>query len=991
MSYFSSHRDDLTRKVASYADSDTNEGSVRNQEGLWECQQGAEWAVKSHFTSSSPKTPAVVSMPTGAGKTALMMLLAFELEVDKLLIVTTSQFLRSQTAEKFRSLEGLVAAGVVDEGMETPDVRTLETRVTSQDTWESIESSNDDVVVALPHNISTDHNRADTEDIVGPPDDLFDIVFFDEAHHARASSWETLFDDLRTTRTVLLTATPFRRDRQTLPGELVYHYPISKAVKSGIYEKIQLEEVESDPQESRKEQLINRATDRVESIRDQGWSPRILVRTNTIDDAENLVTVYDGRDIELEPVHSDRDSEENKRSIDRVENGEIGGVAVVGKLGEGLDLPALDTAVFHSPPMSLPFTVQLVGRIARPGQQADINPTIIAAPEHVFEGETEETVRRLYKDDRGWSELIPEVVEEFLTDHGPSGRFTRVMTSVDIDDLRPYKSVRLYWVKPDQIDLETDITFEKISFHRLSGIDRTNFSGFITERRGAPTWASKTSLKRPEYDLHLYYYHNRTELLFEYTTSDQLATDIRTQVATDMERVDGQELASLLEFDGYPNFLVAGLDSAQASSGGVPSYKMYMGNRSEAAVDTTDSQKFAHGHALARTSSGTTIGVSDKQGRVWSMGRADIMEFRGWCRSIGEKLDPSWNQDNINSLGLRVAENVDRFSETPFLVELDPEMQASTIYLGDGDEGHWMPIDEPRFEIGGFQSGARQVLDLEFRLDQAGPTISCSYDISDDTWYGDITGWDFKLEQGSDGDPTKLSADQFLREYPPEFYVSGGQYIRNGRRLQVEIGNDEGPEEILIDDLDWSGCDITAEEEGSETGSGVVSIHEWLQEYLKNVSSSTDIIFKDHIQYEAADFIRFDIDSKTIALYHCKSSPTDPNGEPNVSATLKHIREPLEQILRSRRWVGTYDLIEHIDRRDEDVDGTEFLRGENTFRELMDSIEPETWTYQIVLVQPGLEYDSVQGEQNVSEPLIGCQEWLRRADAQFRVMGDADE
>lgn len=56
----------------------------------------------------------------------------------------------------------------------------------------------------------------------------------------------------------------------------------------------------------------------------------------------------------------------------------------------------------------------------------------------------------------------------------------------------------------------------------------------------------------------------------------------------------------------------------------------------------------------------------------------------------------------------------------------------------------------------------------------------------------------------------------------------------------------------------------------------------------------------------------------------------------------------------------------------------------------MDSINPETWTYQIVLVQPGLEYDSVQGEQNVSEPLIGCQEWLRRADAQFRVMGDAD-
>jgi superfamily II DNA or RNA helicase len=82
------------------------------ENGLRKCQQGAIWAVKSHLTISNE--PALLSLPTGAGKTALMMALAFELKAKCVLIITPSQIIRHQTAGKFLLLDDLVKIGVYD-------------------------------------------------------------------------------------------------------------------------------------------------------------------------------------------------------------------------------------------------------------------------------------------------------------------------------------------------------------------------------------------------------------------------------------------------------------------------------------------------------------------------------------------------------------------------------------------------------------------------------------------------------------------------------------------------------------------------------------------------------------------------------------------------------------------------------------------------------------------------------------------------------------
>src|SRR5438094_893978 len=71
-------------------------------QGLRECQMGAFWAVWSHFSCSNE--PALVSLPTGAGKTALMIALSFGLKADRVLVVTPAEILLDQTANEFSSL-----------------------------------------------------------------------------------------------------------------------------------------------------------------------------------------------------------------------------------------------------------------------------------------------------------------------------------------------------------------------------------------------------------------------------------------------------------------------------------------------------------------------------------------------------------------------------------------------------------------------------------------------------------------------------------------------------------------------------------------------------------------------------------------------------------------------------------------------------------------------------------------------------------------------
>src|SRR5262245_6723769 len=91
MGYFSEHYDKLHLPIAS--------GTTP---GFRPAQIAAAQAISAHFFGS--KQPAIVTMPTGAGKTTVLITSAFMLRAERVLVLTPSRLVREQIAENFRLL-----------------------------------------------------------------------------------------------------------------------------------------------------------------------------------------------------------------------------------------------------------------------------------------------------------------------------------------------------------------------------------------------------------------------------------------------------------------------------------------------------------------------------------------------------------------------------------------------------------------------------------------------------------------------------------------------------------------------------------------------------------------------------------------------------------------------------------------------------------------------------------------------------------------------
>lgn len=393
MSYFESHKSNLIEK--------------KDDVGLLEWQIGASWAVQSHFTSYDDR-PAIVSAPPGTGKAVLMMLLSFELEAERVLIVAPSSAARVQIAENFRHLDLLIGANVLNQPEKHPDVATITERVTSERTWYDL--GKNDVIVALPHNISTVYSG--NKKIVPPPADFFDVVFFSLGQTARTAGFQDLIETMNSEKNIIFSSSPFKRDRQSLPGKVAYHYPIAQALEKGLYEPVEFLPVESPPEASLDQALCRRAKEKIESIHENdNRSAQILVKTTRIDHANSLKSLYRKWGLEVEAVHSERSSVQNESTWWRLQNQEIDGIIIVGKSLDELNPGNIKIAVLHRPSRSFPFVVQLIGRIAR--LRDNFPGSVIADPAMLRERGIADSVIRLYREEQGWGKLIPGLIEQF--------------------------------------------------------------------------------------------------------------------------------------------------------------------------------------------------------------------------------------------------------------------------------------------------------------------------------------------------------------------------------------------------------------------------------------------------------------------------------------------------------------------------------------------------------------------------------------------------
>lgn len=224
---------------------------------------------------------AIVVMPTGSGKSAVLMLVLYLIRKQRVSIVTPSKMVRGQIAEDFSKLRTLCIANVFDMSIERPKVFELEHLCVEE--YEK-DSEQADVIIATPNCArSLSETKWAKKNI--------DLVEVDEAHHTPAKTWKQILVNLSEAAHVLFTATPFRLDRKELMGEIAYDYPLSKAYEDGIFGEIQFISVESGKDNDLR--IAKRAEEILLNDRKIGYEHCLMVRTDTKINSQKLERLYE--------------------------------------------------------------------------------------------------------------------------------------------------------------------------------------------------------------------------------------------------------------------------------------------------------------------------------------------------------------------------------------------------------------------------------------------------------------------------------------------------------------------------------------------------------------------------------------------------------------------------------------------------------------------------------------------------------------------------
>ena len=320
--------------------------------GLRSSQLGAIHAIASYF-SLRKRNAGMIVMPTGSGKTAVLMMAPFLTMAQKVLIVTPSKLVRSQIYDDYSALKTLKKAKVFDTQETAPQVFEMD-HLLSDDMRDTIEQS--DVVVA-----TSQCALSLSEDTIST---TFDLILIDEAHHSAAPTWRQILINMHNAKRYLFTATPFRMDNKEISGDVIYYYPLSMAYSDGIFGDIRYIPIRLGPN---KDTLIAKEAERVLlNDRNLGLNHFLMVRTDGKDKAKQLQNLYsECTTLKLQRIDSSMTHRTIRLCIAALKSMKIDGIICVDMLGEGFDFPNLKIAAIHAPHKSLASTLQFIGRFAR--------------------------------------------------------------------------------------------------------------------------------------------------------------------------------------------------------------------------------------------------------------------------------------------------------------------------------------------------------------------------------------------------------------------------------------------------------------------------------------------------------------------------------------------------------------------------------------------------------------------------------------------------
>lgn len=919
--------------------------------GLRNAQLGAIHAIASHFTVNDD--PALVVMPTGSGKTAVLNLSAYLLHANRVLVISSSVMVRGQIVDEFSTLRTLKASNVFHQEITAPKVKEIKSPIKAAEEWGALKEF--DVVIGIPNSINEGINET-----FKPPIDLFDLILVDEAHHVPAYTWSNIIKFFSKAKKVFFTATPFRRDRKEIEGRLVFNYPLSKAYEDKIFGDIGYYPVVTDGPNV--DLAIALETEKVfKKDAAEGLKHYIMVRTESKDHAKTLEDLYkDKTSLKLQKVDSTKTYGTILKTIKKLKEGELDGIICVDMLGEGFDFPNLKIAAIHSPKKSLANTLQFIGRFARTNAENIGEAKFLAAPNDIEIGK-----RRLYEEGAIWNDIIKNLSEEVIVEEDEIKKVldtfdydatTSLRDSISFYNLNPYCHVKVY--KAEGIDLRAVVSVSGQEIIHQAISEEYNSVIFVLRETIRPKWIATDDLVNVNHYFILVFFDEATKLLFIHSsikTNDFYDELVLTFAAGDYERISKYQINKVLVDISDTEFFNIGMQNRSANSG--ESYRTISGPNAENAIRKSHGKNYANGHVFMKgraDGKNVTIGYSTGS-KVWSNSYQKIPNYIKWCKQLGEKIvsnkevRTNTGFDNL-PIGKAVTEfplpahsatwNGETFSEIPFLHELDEDEIVNTYQLLDFD----IEIDEA-------QSTKTQ---LKIILTYDGIAIPITYDFQNHFQYSIAPTVNYVVEASSH----TIQLIEYLNDNPLTIFLDDFGTIINHDffappkegEFQYNSGN--------IQSYDWTVGNTDITKEFYENPADKVananrnSIHESLENKL--AAEGYEVVLYDHGTGEVADFISIKefADRIEINLYHIKGSSGVQPGD-----RVADVYEVCMQAVKSQAWVINKNTFKK--KIEDRVEGNarKFKRGDLAqFRAIM--AKAKRVQYHFTVVQPGISQAS---------------------------------
>lgn len=445
-------------------------------------QREAYAVLSEHFSDPEKQREAGIVLPVGCGKSGLITLAPFAAQVRKVLVIAPGLRIAGQLFADFNPTNpGMFYRKCsLLPGPEYPEPAKIRGESTNR-------SDLDEADVVITNIQQLQRGGADNKWLADLPKDYFDLIVFDEGHHNVAESWEVLRKKFPAARIISMSATPTRADGRLMAGEIIYTYPIYRAVQKGFVKHIKglvlnpsslcyvrredSQEVEVDLEEVRRlgaedagfrrsivssqeslATIVDASIIELRRLREATGESRLKIIASALnmEHSKQVVAAYRERGMRANHIHSLEDPKSNDQVFAKLDRHELDVIVQVRMLGEGFDHPYLSVAAVFSIFATLSPFVQFVGRIMRviehnaPGHPLNEGSVVFHAGANTIKAWDDFKV--FAEADQEWFKLLTEQV--------PVGGRPRVVDPTEDMEHREPEPDPVHITEPGTVSLE---------------------------------------------------------------------------------------------------------------------------------------------------------------------------------------------------------------------------------------------------------------------------------------------------------------------------------------------------------------------------------------------------------------------------------------------------------------------------------------------------------------------------------------------------------